>query len=150
MLITSLEKVPLAATGSSQIICFSFFPLSAFCFIHSILICTKSSSVLFFTNYSLYKQVFDLLQGDIIHEIGSNDEMSGCSIEPAIVLFMICKKGPSLRVTTNRCLFQVVNCLFLVLLNTIFSIAIYSLFTILYKLAALVVLATSEIPHSKS
>src|SRR5210317_2521368 len=96
---------------------FCFIPLRTFCFIHSSLIPTKSSAIIFFTDYPLHKKAFDLLQGEITSEVGVNNEMLRCSVIPAVIHLLSSKKASSRGMTTNCCLFKVVHKLFLVLLD---------------------------------
>ena len=66
-----------------------------------------------------YKKIFDPFQWSITSKVGSNDEMFRCSLKPAILFLVKCKNASSLRMTANCCLFTMVHCPFLVLIDTI-------------------------------
>ena len=99
----SLPLTPCSCVSGFRI-CFSCLPLSTFCCTQSSLISTKGGGIFFFTDYPLHKKIFDGFQRQIISEICSNDVMSCCSIEPALVLLMSSKTASSSSMTTNCCL----------------------------------------------
>src|SRR6056300_1578386 len=98
--------------------CFCFLPLLTFRCIHSSLVCTKSRGVIFFACISLFIKALDHFQRIVISKLGSDDEMFLCSLEPAIGHLCTSKKVPCNGMTSHGCLFQVINFLVLVLLNT--------------------------------
>src|SRR6056300_1724805 len=78
------------------IICFCYLSFRTFCCLGGSLICTESVGIIFFACMSICIQFLEIRQRIMISEVGSDDEMFPCSLEPAIAFLFTSKIVPSI------------------------------------------------------
>lgn len=87
------------------IICVCCLPFCTFRCNHSSLVCAKGSGIIFFACISFCIESLDIRQRGVMSEVGSNDEMFPCSVEPIITRLYTSKIVPRMGITGNCCLF---------------------------------------------